>query len=134
MAIVLASVIGSDSHRQRDRGRQPDPRGDRGGGRERDPRVERAQVAVVGQRLVAGARVGGVALDRDVGVLGHVERVEATLLGGVGGVGRRDAAVGGEQDDAVAHPPMLERVTARRNGPRERPGTGWTRRHADAWT
>ncbi len=45
--------------RQRDRGGQPDPRGDRGGGRQRDPRVEGAQVPVVGQRLVAGAGVRG---------------------------------------------------------------------------
>ena len=86
---LLASVIGSDSTgsatavesliRERHLRR----------GRQRDPRVERAGVAVVGQRLVAGPRVGRLALDRDVGVLGHVERVEAPLLRGRGEGGRR---------------------------------------------
>ena len=92
-------------HRQRDRGRQPDAGRDRRGGGQRDPRVEGAGVAVVGQRLVAGARVGRLPLDRDVGVLGHVERVEAPLLRGRAEGGGADAAVGGEEDESVAHAP-----------------------------
>ncbi len=60
-------------NRQRHRGGQPDPRGDRTRRTEADPGVQRAQVAVVGQRLVTGRRMGGLALDRDVGVLGYVE-------------------------------------------------------------
>ena len=84
MAIVLASVIGSDSTGSATAVDSPILRGDRGGGGQRDPRVEGARVAVVGQRLVAGAGVRGGPLDRDVGVLGHVERVEAPLLGRLG--------------------------------------------------
>ena len=72
--------------------------------------IEGAQIAVVGQRRVAGARVGGLPLDRDVGVLGHVERVESAFLGRLGRLRGGDAAIGGEQDDAVAHGIRLERV------------------------
>ncbi|SLC92526.1 Uncharacterised protein [Mycobacteroides abscessus subsp. massiliense] len=50
--------------------------------------------------------MGGLALDRDVGVLGNVEGVEPAVLGGLGGDGRRDAAVTGEQNEAVVHPPI----------------------------
>ena len=89
VAMALASVIGSDSTGSATAVDEPDPRGDLGGRRQRDPRVEGPHVAVVGQRLVAGAGVGGVAAYRDVGVLGHVERVEPPLLGrdGHGGGG-----------------------------------------------
>ena len=91
--------------RQRHRGREPDPAGHRRRGGQRDPRVEGAGVAVVGQRLVTGARVRRVAAYGDVGVLGHVEGVEATLLRRARQGGRGDPAVGGEQDETVAHAP-----------------------------
>ena len=103
MAIVLARVIGSDSTGRQTAVDRPILLGDRRAGGQRGPRVEGAQVAVVGQRLVAGARVGRGPLDRDVRVLGHVDRVEAAVLGRLGEGGGRDAAVGGEEDDAVAH-------------------------------
>ena len=81
MAIVLASVIGSDSTGSATAVDSPilvvtaaavasETHGSRVRG-----------VAVVGQGLVAGAGVRGGPLDRDVGVLGDVERVEAPLLG-----------------------------------------------------
>ena len=41
-------------------------------------------VAVVRQRSVAGAGVSGFPLDGDVGVLRHVEGIEAAILAGLG--------------------------------------------------
>ena len=69
----------------------------------RHPRVERAHVAVVGQRLVSGGRVRGLALDRDMGVLGHVERLEAVVVGELGRRRGRDPTVAGEQYEPVVH-------------------------------
>jgi hypothetical protein len=63
----------------------------------------RAHVAVVGQRLVASGRMGGLPLDRCVGVLGHVERALAMLVGELGSRRRRDTAVAGEKYEPVAH-------------------------------
>ena len=88
---------------QGDRGREPDPAGDRGRHGEGHPRVERAPVAVVGQRLVPCPGVGRGPPHRYVRVLGHVERVEAGVLSRLRGLGRGDASVAGEQDDAVPH-------------------------------
>jgi hypothetical protein len=55
--------------------------------------------------------VSGFPLDGDVGVLRHVEGIEAALLGGLGCLSRRDPAIAGEQDDAVTHGTRLERVS-----------------------
>jgi len=88
---------------QRDRGGQPDPGGHRGGGAEGDPGVQGAHVAVVGQRFVAGGGVRGGALDRDVGVFGHVERGEPVVVGQLGRRGRGDPTITGEQHEAKIH-------------------------------
>ncbi|SHT48529.1 Uncharacterised protein [Mycobacteroides abscessus subsp. abscessus] len=89
-----------------DRGGEANLRGDRAGGAQGHPGIQGAHIAVVGQLGSAGAGVGGLALDRDVGVLGNVEGAEPAVLGGLGGDGRRDAAVTGEQNEAVVHPPI----------------------------
>ena len=81
MAIDLASVIGSCStgsaaavdSRTRDVAAAAVPRLTQG--------IERAHVAVVGRCPVAGRRVRGLPLDRDVGVLGHVEGAKTMLVG-----------------------------------------------------
>jgi hypothetical protein len=83
VAMDLASVMGSCST---GRATAVDSRtrgGDRGGGAQRHPGVQGAQVAVVGLTLIPGGGVGGVAFDRDVGVLGHIERGEPVVLGHV---------------------------------------------------
>src|SRR5690606_17232729 len=81
---------------------------------QRHPGVQRAHVPVVREGRAARAGVRGLAFDRDVRVLGDVERVEPVLLGGLRGGGGRDAPVTGEEDDAMAHAadtsPKLERV------------------------
>ena len=88
---------------QCDRRRQPHPRGHRARGAQRHPRVEGAHVAVVGQRLVAGGRVGGLPLDRDMGVFGHVERREPVVVGQFGGRRRIDPTIAGEQNEPIVH-------------------------------
>jgi hypothetical protein len=47
--------------------------------------------------------MGGLALDRDVGVFGHVERGKAVLVGEHGRSRRGDAAVAGEKYEPVVH-------------------------------
>ena len=89
--------------RDRDGGAEADCRRHRGGGREGDPRVQGAAVPLIGQLRTPGARVCGLATHRDVGVLGHVERGEARLLGGHGGGGRPDPTVAGEQGESEFH-------------------------------
>ena len=66
--------------RQRHRGGEPDPRRGHRRSCQRDPGVEGPLVAVVRQRSVAGAGVSGFPPDGDVGVLRHVEGIEAVLL------------------------------------------------------
>lgn len=51
----------------------------------------------------AGGRVGSLALDRDMGVLGHVERRETVVVGQLGRGRRRDPAIVGEQNKPVVH-------------------------------
>ena len=100
----LARVMRVVFDRQRHRGGQPDPRVVTAAAvPRRDPGVQGAHVAVVGQGLVAGGGVRGVALDRDVGVLGHVERGKAVLVGELGGRRRGDAAITGEKHKPVVH-------------------------------
>ena len=103
MAIDFASVIGSCStgsatavdNRTREVTAHAVPR--------LNPRIQGAHVAVVGQRLVAGGGVGGLPLDRDVGVFGHVERGKAVVIGELGCRRRGDAAVAGEKYEPVVH-------------------------------
>jgi hypothetical protein len=47
--------------------------------------------------------MGGLPLDRYVGVLGHVERALAMLVGELGSRRRRDTAVAGEEYEPVVH-------------------------------
>ena len=49
-----------------------------------------AHVAVVGQGLVARRRVGGLPLDRNVGVFRDIERAEAVIVSKLCRRGRRD--------------------------------------------
>ena len=103
MAIDLASVIGSCSTGSATAVDNRTREVTAGRGAEADPRVQGAHVAVVGQRLVAGGGVRGLALDRDVGVLGHVERGKAVVVGELGRCRRGDAAVAGEKYEPVVH-------------------------------
>jgi hypothetical protein len=89
--------------RQRHRGGQPHPRGDRAGRPQAYPRIQRAHVAVVRQRFVAGGRMGRFALDRDMGVLGHVERLKPVVIGESGSRRRGDSAIAGEQHKPEVH-------------------------------
>ena len=98
-------------HRQRDRGGEPDPAGHRGGGGEGDPRIERPQVSVVGQGPVAGLWMRRLPFHRDVGVLGHVERIEPGGLGDARRLRRGDTPVTGEQHDGMLH--AAERIRTR---------------------
>ncbi len=75
----------------------------RGGAAEADPGVQGAHVAVVGQGVVAGGGVGGLAFDRDVGVFGDVERGEAVLVGQLGRRRRSDTTIRGEQHKSKVH-------------------------------
>jgi hypothetical protein len=88
---------------QRDRGGQPHPR--RHGARraQAHPGIQRAHIAIVGQRRVTRGRVGRLALDRDVGVFWHVERLKAVVVGKLGCCRRGDATVAGEKHKPVIH-------------------------------
>jgi len=88
---------------QGDRGGQSYARGHSCGATQTDPWVQRAHVAVVGQGLVAGGRVRGLPLDRDVGVFGHVEGVKPMIVGQFRGRCGRDTAVAGEKYEPVVH-------------------------------
>ncbi len=101
VATALAVTIGS-----RWAGRaMPVPRrdalGHRGGGGQGHERVEGALV-LLGQLGLAGGR-GRAAADGDVGVLGQVERVEASGLDLAGQGDDVHRLVGGEDGDPVAH-------------------------------
>ncbi len=91
--------------RQRHRGGKPDPRRHRRCCSQAHPRVQRAHIAVVRQRSVTRRRMGRLALDRDVGVFGHVKRAKPVAFSKSGGRGRGDAAVAGEQHKSVVHAP-----------------------------
>ena len=90
---------------QRDPGAQRDRLGHLGGSRQHDERVERAAV-LVGELGVARGR-GRATADRDVRVLGQVERVESPRLGLDGELDRVHRPVGGEHRDPVAHRAIL---------------------------
>ena len=47
--------------------------------------------------------MGGLALDRNMGVLGHIKRGEAMIIGEFGGRRRGDSTVTGEQHKPVIH-------------------------------
>ena len=89
-------------HRERHRRAESDGRGHGRSRRERDPWVEDAQVTVV-RDLPARAGVCGVATGRDVGVLRHVERVEAGLLCCLRRSRRGDPPVAREQHHGKIH-------------------------------
>ena len=89
--------------RQRDRGGQSHPRRHRACGAQADPGVQRAHIAVVGQRFVTRGGVGRLALDRNVGVFWNVERLKAVVVGKLGGCRRGDATIAGEKHKAVIH-------------------------------
>ena len=65
--------------------------------------IQRAHIAVVRQRLVTRGRMGRLALDRDVGVFGYVERLKAVVVGESGGCRRGDSTIAGEQHKPVVH-------------------------------
>ncbi|MDT5280109.1 MAG: hypothetical protein QOJ20_1304, partial [Mycobacterium sp.] len=50
-----------------------------------------------------GGGVGGLALDRDVGVFGHVERGKAVVIGEFGRCRRGNAAVAGKKYEPILH-------------------------------
>jgi hypothetical protein len=87
--------------RQRDAGAERDPLGDGGGRGQRDEGIQRALVAL-GQLGLAG-RWRRDAADRDVGVLGQVQRVEAPVLDLTGQRRDVDRLVRREDGDSVAH-------------------------------
>jgi len=88
------------------------------------------RVTVVREGGVAGSGMGGIAADRNVGVLGHVERVEPVLLRGLSRPGRADAAVTGEQHHPEPHTAGPGAILACSDSGIERPVRGVT---CDFW-
>jgi hypothetical protein len=77
----------------------------RGGGRhQRHEGIEGVGV-LLGERFAARER--GATARRDVGVLGHEQRLEAALLGGAGELVGADRVVGGEHADTQMHGTLL---------------------------
>ena len=101
VATCLASTMGSCWAASRMPVPSPIRSVDGGGRGQRDERVEAALVVVEAYALDQRRR--RVLADREVGVLGQPERVEADLLDGHGQRRRRDVEVGQCGGDAKAH-------------------------------